>query len=302
MRPRDLLIWSGFGLLRLLSLPPWPLRLRLGRGLGRLLYHLMPRPRHVARVNLRLVYPDLDEKAIERRLRRHFIELGIGLFELGLAWWERDDRLEALLEVEGWENVEAARADGRGVILLTPHCTTLELGGRFMAKRLPIVVTYKPDKDPLVDRLIRANRLAHKRSAEHDLLPADDVRGMLRVLRRGGVIWYAPDINYKGRERVFADFFGVPAATAPHPAKIAAHGKARMVPYVVARRRDGGYRLVIDPPLEGFPTGDATADTQVMNRALEALVARCPDSYLWIMRRFLTRPDPEADPYRKGTI
>ena len=302
MRPRDLLTWSGFGLLRLLSLPPWPLRLRLGRGLGRLLYHLMPRPRHVARVNLRLVNPELDDQAIERRLRRHFVELGVGLFELGLAWWGRRELLEGMLEVEGWEHIETARADGRGVILLTPHFTNLELGGRYMAMRLPIVITYKPDKDPLVDRLISANRRALKTRADQDLLPADDVRGMLRLLRRGGVIWYAPDINYKGKERVFTDFFGVPAATAPHPAKIAAHGNARMVPYVLVRRKGGGYRLVIDPPLEDFPTGDAVVDTQRMNQALEALVARCPDSYLWIMRRFLTRPNPVADPYRKGTL
>lgn len=302
MRPRDLLTWSGYGLLRLLSLPPWPLRLRLGRGLGRLLYHLMPRPRHVARVNLRLVHPDLDAAAVEARVRRHFVELGIGLFELGLAWWGRRATLERLFTVEGWEHVAAARAGGRGVILLTPHCTTLELGGCFLARRLPIVVTYKPDKDPLADRLIRHNRMRHVTTPEHGLLPADDVRGMLRVLRRGGVIWYAPDINYKGRERVFADFFGVPAATAPHPARIAAHGQARMLPYVVVHQADGGYRLVIDPPLADFPSGDAEADTRRMNQALEALVARCPDSYLWIMRRFLTRPDPAADPYRKGTL
>jgi KDO2-lipid IV(A) lauroyltransferase len=302
MRPRDLLTWSGFGLLRLLSLPPWPLRLRLGRALGRLFCRAAPRPRHVARVNLRLVRPDLDEAGIEALLRRHFEELGIGLFELGLAWWGRSEALEAMVEFEGWEHLEAARADGRGVMLLTPHFANLELGGRFMAQRVPMVITYKPDKDPYVDRLIRSNRLAHKTTADHDVLPARDVRGMLRVLRRGGVIWYAPDINYKGRERVFADFFGVPAATAPHPARIAAHASARVVPYALYRREDGGYRLLIEPALEEFPSGDEVVDTQRINRALEAMVARRPESYLWIMRRFLTRPDPEADPYRKGTL
>jgi KDO2-lipid IV(A) lauroyltransferase len=302
MRPRDLLTWSGFGLLRLLSLPPWPVRLRLGRGLGRLLYHLLRGPRHVARVNLRLVRPELDDAGLERLLRAHFVELGVGLFELGLAWWGPREQLESMLEVEGWEHVEAARADGQGVMLLTPHFANLELGGRFMAMRVPIVITYKPDKDPLVDRLIRVNRLAHKTTDDHDVLPARDVRGMLRILRRGGVIWYAPDINYKGPERVFADFFGVPAATAPHPARIAAHGRARVVPYALLRRDDGGYRLVIDPPLDDFPSGDEAVDTQRINHALEALVARRPQSYLWIMRRFLTRPDPAADPYRKGTL
>jgi KDO2-lipid IV(A) lauroyltransferase len=302
MRPRDLLTWTGFGLLRLLSLPPWPLRLRLGRGLGRLLYRVAPRPRHVARVNLELVRPDLDAAGIEALLRRHFIELGIGLFELGLAWWGRSEVLEGMVEFEGWEHLEAARAGGQGVMLLTPHFANLELGGRCMASRVPTVITYKPNKDPYVDRRIVANRLAHKTTDDHDVLPAQDVRGMLRILRRGGVIWYAPDINYKGRERVFADFFDIPAATAPHPARIAAHGKARVVPYALYRRDDGGYRLVIEPALEDFPSGDEVVDTQRINHALEALVARRPESYLWIMRRFLTRPDPEADPYRKGTL
>ncbi len=302
MRPRDLLTWTGFGLLRLLSLPPWAWRLRLGRGVGRLLYRVAPRPRHVARVNLRLVRPDLDDAGIEALLRRHFVELGIGLFELGLAWWGRPETVAALFDVEGWEHLEAARAGGHGVMLLTPHFANLELGGRCMAQRVPIVITYKPDKDPYVDRRIRANRLALKSTAEHDVLPARDVRGMLRILRRGGVIWYAPDINYKGRERIFADFFGVPAATAPHPSRIAASGGARVVPYALYRCDDGRYRLVIEPALEGFPSGDEAADTQRLNQALEALVARRPESYLWIMRRFLTRPDPQADPYRKGTV
>ena len=300
MQPRDLLTWSGYGLFRLLSLLPWPLRLHLGRGLGRVFYHLMRGPRRIARINLELVHPDLDAAAIDARLRRHFVELGIGLFELGLAWWGSAAQVDGMLEIDGLEHLEAARADGRGLILLTPHCTNMELGGRFMAREVPIFITYKPDKDPLVDRLIRRNRLRHRRTRDHGVLPADDVRGMLRLLRRGGVIWYAPDINYKGRERVFADFFGVPAATAPHPARIAAHGKARMVPYVVVRRDDGGYRLIIDPPLEGFPSGDAELDTRRMNAALEALVVRCPDNYLWIMRRFRTRPEAGANPYSKG--
>ncbi len=302
MRPRDLLTWSGFALLRLLSLPPWPLRLRVGRLLGRLLFIVARGPRHVARVNLRLVRPELDEDGVEALLRRHFEELGIGLFELGLAWWGRPQTVAEMVEFEGWEHLEAAREGGRGVMLLTPHFANLELGGRCMASRVPIVITYKPDKDPYLDRRIRANRLAHKTSDDHDVLPARDVRGMLRILRRGGVIWYAPDINYKGRERVFADFFGVPAATAPHPARIAAHGRARVVPYALYRREDGGYRLVIEPALEAFPSGDEAADTQRINHALEALVARRPESYLWIMRRFLTRPDPAADPYRQGTL
>ncbi|MDX1592646.1 MAG: lipid A biosynthesis lauroyl acyltransferase [Gammaproteobacteria bacterium] len=302
MRPRDLLTWTGFGLMRLLSLLPWPLRLRLGRLAGRLLYRVAPRPRHVARVNLRLVRPDLDEAGVEALLRRHFIELGIGLFELGLAWWGRAETLRGLLEVEGREHLEAAQADGRGVILLTPHFTNLELGGRLMAMLLPVVITYKPNKDPLVDRLIHANRLAHVTTSEHGVMPSHDVRGMLRVLRRGGAVWYAPDINYKGRERVFAEFFGVPAATAPHPVRIAARGAARVVPYVLLRRADGGYRLVIDPPLADFPGGDEAADTRRINAALEALVARHPEGYLWIMRRFLTRPEPDADPYRNGRL
>ena len=299
MRPRDLLTWTGYGLLRLLSRLPWSLCVRLGPGLGRhVLYHLMRGPRHAARVNLRLVHPDLDAAGVEALVRRHFTELGFSLFELGRAWWGSDEELAALVDVEGWEHLEAARADGRGLILLTAHTTNLEFGGSIMSRRLPIMVTYKPDKDPLTDRLIRHRRASLSTTDGHGVVPADDVRGMLRVLRRGGVLWYAPDIDYRREGKVFADFLGVPAATAPHPAKIAAHGNARMVPYILLRRPDGRYRLVVEPALEGFPSGDAEADTRRINAALSALVARAPDSYLWIMRRFRTRPGGGRNPYR----
>jgi len=294
MRLRDLLTWTLYGLLRLSSRLPWSLRLLLGRVLGRAFYHLLRGPRHTARVNLGLVHPHLDEAAITELLRRHFIELGVGVFELGLAWWSRDEVLAEMVSFEGWEHIEAAQSSGRGVILLTPHCTNLELGGRFLMLRMTFALTFKPDKDPLIDRLIRTTR----QDPRLHQIEADDVRGMLRALKCGEALWYAPDINFKGKGRVFAEFFGVPAATAPQPARIAAHGNALVVPYVPVRRPDGRYTVVIDPPLEGFPSGAVEADTQRMNTALEVLVRRCPDNYLWIMRRFRTRPDAGANPYR----
>jgi KDO2-lipid IV(A) lauroyltransferase len=292
--PRKAAIWSGYGLFRLLSRLPWAWQLRLGRALGRLLHAAMRGPRQIARVNLGLCFPGLDEAEYARRLRRHFTELGIGVFELGLAWWGRRERLAGMVEFAGWEHVEAARATGRGIILLTPHCTTLELGGRLVALRLPFKASFKPDRDPLLDRLIRQNRRAHL----PEVIPADDVRGMLRALQSGAALWYAPDINYKGKGRLFADFFGVPAATSPHPARIAASGNALVVPYVALRRADGGYRVEVQPALEGFPSGDTERDTARINAALEALVRRSPDNYLWIMRRFRTRPDTPLSPYR----
>ncbi|HEY5789291.1 MAG TPA: lysophospholipid acyltransferase family protein, partial [Gammaproteobacteria bacterium] len=272
MRPRDLLTWTLYGLLRLLFRLPWRWRLALGRGLGGLLHRVLRGPRHTARVNLRLVHPELDPQAIEALVKRHFRELGMAVFELTEAWWADSRELEAMVDFDGLEHLEAARASGRGVLLLTPHLTNLELGARFVALRLPFVINFKPDKDPLVDRLIRGNRAR----VLPQQVPADDVRGMLRALQEGRAMWYAPDIDYKGQGRLFVDFLGVPASMAPQAAKIAARGDALVLPYMPLRRPDGRYTLLIEPPLSGFPSGDAGTDTRRLGAALEGLVRRRP--------------------------
>lgn len=267
----------------------------LGRLLGRLSVGLAARRREIARTNLALCFPDRTTEERERILRAHFESLGIGLFETAMAWWASDRHLRGLVRYDGLEHLQTAMASGRGILLLTGHFTCLELGARFMTWHLPFHAMYRPHKNALYEAVMRRCR---ERQSQRPVLPRDDVRGTVRALRRGGAVWYAPDQNYGGTDTVFVPFFGVPASTITATARLATMGHALVLPYWPRRRDDGsGYEIVIEPPLDNFPGPDPTEDARRINALVERRVRCCPEQYLWVHRRFKTRPPGEASPY-----
>ena len=151
-------------------------------------------------------------------------------------------------------------------------------------------------KHPLFDYVQRRGR-------EQRLLGVigrDDVRGMLKLLRAGGVVWYAPDQDYGAQRSVFVPLFGVPAATVTATSKFARMGRAQVIPFTQQRLPDGqGYRLVIHPPLADFPTDSEEADCLRVNQWIEQAISQCPEQYLWAHRRFKTRPEGEPKLYKK---
>ena len=297
LAPRYWPTWLGLGLLRLAMLLPYPAMLALGRGLGSLLYRLVGSRRHVASVNIRLCFPDLDEAARQRLVRESFVAAATSLFEGVLSWWAGDARLKPLYRIEGLEHLEAARALGRGVILLGGHYTTLEISGRFLAFHVEgLQPIYKPARNALFEAVMANSR---KRLFDN-LLPSADMRTIVRNLKKGKVVWYAPDQDF-GRERsVFAPFFGVPTASLISTARLAKLSGAPVVPFY-SERLPGkqGFLLRLAPPLEGFPSGDDLADATRVNQVIEEQVRKVPEQYLWLHKRFKTRPEGEADVYRR---
>lgn len=290
LRPGYLPAWALLGALRLTALLPHPLRRGLGRILGRVYRRASRRRRAVAATNLRVCFPHLSEAERDDLLRRHFLSVGQGLVEMGTAWWGRSRGLRALTRVEGLEHLEAARARGRGVILLSAHFTTLELGGRLLSFYAPFNVVYRRHEHPVIEWAMRRNRERLFRRA----IPRNRVRQLIRSLQEGNAVWYAPDQDYRGKGAVFAPFFGVPASTNGATARIAAISGAPVVPFFPLRTRDG-YLLRILAPLDGYPSGDPEADAARLNRLFEEEIRRAPEQYLWIHRRFKHRP-PGAGP------
>ena len=271
---------------------PWPVQCAFGDAAGGLLYRLMRRRRKIAERNVALCFPRLTEPARRRIVRRHFRSLGLGLVEVALAWWGRDEQIAARSRIVGSEHLEAALSHGRGVILFGGHFTTFELGGRILASRFEAGATYRPDNDPWWDSMLRAGRRRYLSA----LVAHKDARAMVRYLGRNRILWYAPDQDYGGRRRVFARFFAERAATTTATAWLARKSGARIVPYASYRRTDdSGWDVVLGPALEGFPTGDDPADAERLNGVLEGQIARSIEQYLWIHRRFKTRP-PGAPP------
>jgi KDO2-lipid IV(A) lauroyltransferase len=292
LAPRYWPTWAGIGLLRLLALLPYPWVIALGGLLGRLMRLVALRFVRTARRNLELCFPELDAQARARLLDRHFASLGIALLEVPLAWWSSPERIARLAQVEGREHLEAARARGRGVILLTAHFTPMEMAGRVIASVTPVGFLYRPTSNEVLAYALGRFRTAH---GGHPI-PRDDIRGFIGALRHEECVWYAPDQSYRKKGAQMVRLFGIPAATNTLTSRLARTTGAPVLPYFL-RRLPGtqGYRAVIHPPLEDFPSDDAVADTERLNHLIEAQVRLVPEQYLWIHRRFkgLTEDYPD---------
>ena len=296
LHPRFWPLWLGLGLLWLITQLPYAVLLRLGRCLGGVMYRLASSRRKIAARNLELCFPQMPAAEREALLKENFASTGITFFEMAIAWWWPAERLRRLGSIEGLEHLRQAEADGQGVILMALHFTTLEMGGGLLGMAQNMYGMYRPHKNPLFDYVQRRGR-------EQRLLGVigrDDVRGMLKLLRAGGVVWYAPDQDYGAQRSVFVPLFGVPAATVTATSKFARMGRAQVIPFTQQRLPDGqGYRLVIHPPLADFPTDSEEADCLRVNQWIEQAISQCPEQYLWAHRRFKTRPEGEPKLYKK---
>jgi KDO2-lipid IV(A) lauroyltransferase len=292
--PRFWPTWLMFGSLWLGTRLPFGWQMAIGRLIGALALRLAGRRRHIAAVNLRLCFPGQSEDERRRLLKAHFDALGKGVVETALAWWGRSAPLRDRVRVVGLQHLQQARGGGRGVILLSAHFTTLELGGRLLALQAPFHVLYRKHKNPLFETVMqRARRRRFERA-----IPRDDTRALLASLKTGMPVWYAPDQNHAGPQAAFVPFFGIPASTLTATARLARLSGAPVVPFFQARLPGSeGYLLLLCPALEGFPGDDIEQDTARINRLIEDVVREIPEQYLWVHRRFKTRPAGERYPY-----
>jgi KDO2-lipid IV(A) lauroyltransferase len=274
--------WLGIAILRLFEPLPHKLTYLLGRRLG-LFLHLFETPfKRTARRNIELCLPELSAEERAAILREHFAGLGEAVFETAISWWSSDARIRRLTYMDGLDNLKAAQATGRGVLLLSAHFSSIEIGCRALAARMPLNVMYRPTKNELIGEFVHSRRAVQTRRA----IRRDDVRTLVKALRDGDVVWYAPDQSFRKKGAEMVTLFGIPAATNVATTRIAGMTNALVLPYFFERLPGGGYRGVIHPPLENFPTEDPIADTERFNRLVEAQVRRIPAQYLWIHRRF----------------
>jgi len=259
------------------------MQLAIGKSIGRIVRLLPLAYVRIARRNIELCLPELRPAAREELLSRHFESLGIGVCETAVTWWSDDERVRSLAQVEGLEHLHRALARGRGVILFTGHFTTIEIGTRILATRVPINVLYRPTKDAVLSELM-ASRIAHYAQRA---IRSDQVHALVSALRRNGVVSYAPDQCSRDRDAAMVPFFGTPAATTTSTSRLARMTGAAVLTYFAKRLPDGkGYRAVIGPELDNFPSDDPTADTARLGALLEAEIRQQPEQYLWVHRRF----------------
>ncbi len=295
LHPRYWPTWIGIGLLYLMVLLPYPLLYRLGTSLGRLAMRFMPRRVHIARRNLELCFPDKSSAEREALLIKNFESVGMGLFETGMGWFWPDWRVKRLFKVSGLENISLAHANKQGVLLIGLHFLSLELGARIFGIHNPGIGVYRPNDNKLLDWLQTWGRLRSNKS----MIDRSDIKGMIRALKNGEIIWYAPDHDYGPKSSVFAPLFAMEqAATTAGTHMLVRLGKPAVIPFVPRRLPGGkGYELIIMPNEEHLPLESDVATATYMNKVLEHAILLAPDQYMWLHRRFKTRPPGQPSLY-----
>ncbi|WP_374012322.1 LpxL/LpxP family Kdo(2)-lipid IV(A) lauroyl/palmitoleoyl acyltransferase [Pseudoxanthomonas koreensis] len=287
-------MWLGLGVMVLGARLPWLWQRAIGLGVGRLALRLGRTRRHAAEVNIALCFPGQTPQWRQQLLRDSFDALGIGLFEFARAWWGRLGPIGVQARIEGLEQLHALQAQGRGVLLVSGHFMTLEMCGRLMCAHVPLAGMYRRHRNPVMEWAVKRGRLRYATA----MFANNDIRGAIRHLKRGGMLWYAPDQDMRGKDTVFAPFFGVPASTITATHQLARLTGCAVVPFF--HRREGGrYVLRVAPPLQDFPSQDVVADTTRVNAAIEAMVREAPAQYLWIHRRFKRQPDGRGHHYAR---
>ena len=293
--PRYWFVWLSFGLLKLGVKLPFPVQAMLGRSLGCLLLALSPRRKKIALINIGLCFPEWDEKQRQDMLWRNAEAMGLAFFENAMAYWWTDEKIRSISEIQGVENLRDAVSQGKGVILLFGHFTTLEIMSRILRLYTPFHPVYRKQNNPLVEYLIRRERF----NFTDKLIKHDDIRSMYRSIIENVPLFYIPDRNFGPRQSIFVPFFGIPTATISATSRLAGFKNSPVLPMVQQRLPGNrGYRLIIEKPLENFPGNDLYEDTARINRIIENQIRQNPENYLWVHRRFKTRPDGEESFYQ----
>ena len=294
LRPSLWPVWLGIGLLWPLHWLPLPLQAALGNALGGLLALLPGRRRRIVETNLALCFPDLSPGRRRRLLRQTFQASARATLEHGLVWWGSEARLRRLIRID---NPEAALGDGaRPVIWLAPHFVGLDMGGTRLTLDFTAASMYATAKNPVADKMMLHGR--SRFSSPTLIAKSDGVKPVLRALKDRLPFYYLPDQDQGRQNAVFVPFFGVPAATLSALPRLAKLTDAQIVPVVTRQLPWGrGYAVRFYPPWENYPSGDLEADVARMNAFIEARVREMPPQYLWLHRRFKTRPAGEASLY-----
>jgi len=295
LHPRYWVTWLGLGILWLLVQLPYPLLMRLGANAGTLSRHFLKRRERITRRNIELCFPGIAENDIERMIAGNFASLGMALAETGIAWFWSDRAVRKLFEVSGLQHLQSAMEQKRGVMVIGVHFMSLELGGRISGLCQPMMAMYRPHNNRAMEWAQTKGRMRSNKA----MIDRRDLRGMVHALKKGESVWFAPDQDYGPKGSVFAPLFAVEkAATTNGTLVLSRLANPAMLTIALIRNPDNyGYQLIIDPALENYPHTDEAAAAAYMNKVIESQILRAPEQYLWLHRRFKTRPPGEASLY-----
>lgn len=287
--PKFWLTWLGIVLLYMISWLPYRLQTFIGKAIGWLLSKLGKKRVNIARRNLALCFPDMPEAQQEEMLSQNIQHAGMAVLEASMGWWWPDWRVRNIGSIEGYEHVEAILAKGKGVLGLAIHNMNLELGCRIAGLKMPSVAFYRKHNNPLMEYMqyhgrARSNKyMIHKRN----------VKGLIQALNEQEVCFYLPDQDYGRKKCEFVPFFAVPETATTTGTLLFANQANCETVFLVSHRTKDGYRVTFLPGLEDFPSGDDKQDVTRVNRKVEEMIQLAPEQYLWMHKRFKTRPSKD---------
>ena len=280
--------WVLLAILWMIAQLPNGIRLFFGKGFGKILYYSLPNTKKITEVNLKLCFPTMTKKERATLTKKNFTSLGIALIESTMALFLSAKKLKKNYRFHGLENLELAFKKGKGILLIAPHFTTIEIVARILGMDDHFGVMYRPHKKKMIAYLHERFRKRHFKT----YIPNNRMHQLFRALKQNKAIWYAFDIDAGIKKSVFAPFFGIPTATLNTVSRIAALSHAAVIPMTYYRRDNTfSYDIYFSKPLEDFPSMDFLTDATRLNGFLEASISRQPDQYLWQYKRFKTRPN-----------
>lgn len=269
-----------------------PFRMLLGIGvmIGVAFKHLSKSRRNVIQKNIATCFPELNESQQTELINQNYRETGMMVSQTLKAFLSWDGGLFKNLNIEGSEYLERAQTTGQGVLLVSGHFTALDIGGRVICEKFPVSGVYRPHKNHVQEYVVKQSREKYAKN----MFTRDELKGIIKELKAGGIVWYAPDQDYRRGQSIFSNFFGTQASTITATHQLARISGCQVMFYSVIRITEKPYfKLAISPPLENFPSKDPQLDTDRINQGIESMVKDAPEQYLWLHKRFKTRPEGE---------
>ena len=295
IHPKYFLTWILILLMRVGVFVPFRLQVFFGKIIGKLIYPLMTELRKTAYSNVSNCFPDKKQPQVTLLVKQHFEAIGISLFETANAYFASDKKIKKMLTISNEQHfTEALKKEG-GIILLCSHFMPLMLGSRALLIKHTIANIYRPQNNKLFDKVMVKGYL--KNGAV--MIKSTDTRSIIKAINNSLPIWYAPDQDLGRNNSVFAPLFGIQTATASATARLAKNKNTRVIPYSFIRTKHG-YEMSFHKPLKNYPSGDAIKDASETNQILEKQILKNPEQYLWIHRRFKTRPEGEENFYSEN--
>ena len=290
--PKFIPTWVLIGLMKLGTRLPFSAQVLIGKGIGRMLYPLLNRFRKIAFINISRCFPNKNKSQVDSLVKQNFEAVGISIFETANAYFANDDKISSLVTIKNEHHLTNAIENDQSVILLAAHFMPLMLGSRALLLKHNIANIYRPQNNQLFDKIMRKGFVDNGAL----MIKTKDTRSMVKAIKNKLPIWYAPDQDLGENICVFAPFFNIQTATVSATARLAKGENIQVIPYFFIRTATG-YTMNFEAPIENYPDADASISATITNQILERQILKAPEQYLWIHKRFKTRPKGESSFY-----